>query len=312
MRKTLALLLVVLWPTVVCSSSFGADEPLPPRVFPHPDRIRYDGQCFTIEGKDTFIFSGAFHYFRCPKELWNDRFDKIKAAGFNAVETYVAWNAQEPEMPASVDDYSKANLKDLDDWLTMAEAHGLNVILRPGPYICAEWDCGGYPQWLITKRPANYQGFWLRSDEPTFVAVEQALVSCRRSDRGEASIDAPRAGAARHHPVPVGKRVRRQSARSGRGALPAPRLGQQAMDDGIDIPLFTCWTGVVRGSRDPVLRQVYDSCNFYTWWDVQGIAGPIAALARQQPDAPLQTTELQGGWFGNVGHAGTLSDSWTG
>src|SRR5262245_20114796 len=58
--------------------------------FSHPDRIKYDGHCITIEGKDLFIYSGAFHYFRCPKPLWRDRLTKIKEAGFNAVETYVA------------------------------------------------------------------------------------------------------------------------------------------------------------------------------------------------------------------------------
>src|SRR5580658_2647526 len=93
-RGLLSLCAAIIFITV--APARATEEPLPPRVFSHPDRIRYDSQCFTIEGKDTFIFSGAFHYFRCPKELWNDRFDKIKAAGFNAVETYVAWNAQEP------------------------------------------------------------------------------------------------------------------------------------------------------------------------------------------------------------------------
>ena len=62
------------------------------RTFSHPDRIRYDSHCLTIDGKDIFIYSGSFHFFRCPKELWPDRFQKIKDAGFNCVETYVAWN----------------------------------------------------------------------------------------------------------------------------------------------------------------------------------------------------------------------------
>src|SRR5580693_1358160 len=75
-------------------SAFGAETNA--RPFLHPDRIRYDSQCLTIDGKDVFIYSGAFHYFRCPKELWRDRFQKIKEAGFNCVETYVAWNWCEP------------------------------------------------------------------------------------------------------------------------------------------------------------------------------------------------------------------------
>src|SRR3954464_7213732 len=111
---------------------------LAPRVFLHPDRIRYDAQCFTIDDADIFIFSGAFHYFRCPKELWRDRFTTIKQAGFNCVETYVAWNVHEREQPTDVSDFSKVDLADLRDWLTMAhEEFGLYTIVRPGPYICA-------------------------------------------------------------------------------------------------------------------------------------------------------------------------------
>jgi hypothetical protein len=311
MRKQIAA--TVLATVCVLSPSFSraADAPaLPPRVFSHPDRIRYDSQCFTIEGKDTFIFSGAFHYFRCPKELWSDRFDKIKAAGFNAVETYAAWNDSEPEMPASVDDYSKINLKDLDDWLTMAEAKGLYVIFRPGPYICAEWDCGGFPQWLLAKRPADYKGMWLRSDEPSFVAwskhwyhaVDQIAVKHQLTKRapGTHGIILYQLENEYGGNQPDAMEVRYLHA-----------LGQQALDDGIDVPFFTCWTGVVRGSSDPILRQAYDSCNFYPRWDVDSIAKEIAKLDREQPDAPRQTTELQGGWFSNPGDAASLSTSWT-
>src|SRR5689334_16352491 len=120
-------------------------------------RITYDRQCLTIDGRDTFVYSGAFHYFRCPKELWRDRFATMKRAGLNTVETYVAWNWHEPDMPGSLDDYSKLDMTDLVDWLKMAtDEFGFNVILRPGPYICAEWEGGGYPQWLLTKRPKDF------------------------------------------------------------------------------------------------------------------------------------------------------------
>ena len=98
------------------------------------NRVTYDGQCLTIDGRDTLIFSGAFHYFRCPKELWRDRFAKIKEAGCNAVETYVAWNWHEQQMPADVNDFSHVDLTDLKDWLRMAhEEFGLYTIIRPGP-----------------------------------------------------------------------------------------------------------------------------------------------------------------------------------
>src|SRR5579863_7948955 len=92
-----------------------------PRTFAHPDRIRYDSHCLTIDGKDVLIYSGAFHYFRCPKDLWRERFQSIKAASFNAVETYVPWNWHEQTMPKDLNDFSQVDLSDLEDWLSMAE-----------------------------------------------------------------------------------------------------------------------------------------------------------------------------------------------
>ena len=114
------------------------------KKFLNPERIHYDGSCMTIDGKDMFIYSAAFHYFRCPEELWRDRFRDIKAAGFNTVETYVPWNWHERTMPANPDDNSHFDFADLRRWLKMAqEEFGLYTIVRPGPFICAEFSGGG-------------------------------------------------------------------------------------------------------------------------------------------------------------------------
>src|SRR5207249_10792913 len=75
-------------------------------------RLQYDRQCVTIDGHDLVLFSGAFHYFRCPKALWADRFQRLKEAGFNTVETYAAWNWHEPNPPAGPDDFSKLDMSD--------------------------------------------------------------------------------------------------------------------------------------------------------------------------------------------------------
>ena len=109
-------------------------------------RLKFDNECMTIDGKDMVIFSGAFHYYRCPKELWADRFRKLKEAGFNTVETYAAWNWQRPHRrPRIRMIIQKLDMTDLNDWLAMAtDQFGFNVVLRPGPYICAEWDGGGF------------------------------------------------------------------------------------------------------------------------------------------------------------------------
>lgn len=130
MNKLITLILV-------CCFAFNLyAEQLPAKQFSHPERIRYDQHCFTIEGRDIFILSAAFHYFRVPQELWRDRFRKIKEAGFNTVETYVPWNWHERTMPRNVKDYSQCDFDDLKAWLKMAhEEFGLYTIVRPGPFI---------------------------------------------------------------------------------------------------------------------------------------------------------------------------------
>lgn len=272
------------------------------RVFSHPDRVRYDGQCMTIDGKDLMVYGGVFHYFRCPKALWRDRFEKIKEAGFNAVESYVPWNRYEPQKPAGLDDFSKIDLSELDDWLKMAEDFGLYVIIRPGPYICAEWDRGGLPGWLMSEKPADPKQapMWLRSDDPRYVASSKHWYDavCPLLARHQIT---------RRKPGQFGIilfQVENEYDYSGMPeavkAAYVKALAQEAIAKGIDVPLFTCWTRSIRGQSDPVLSQLFDSCNFYPRWNVDSVQRDITALRRSQPDAPLMTTELQGGWFTGV------------
>ncbi|KON90057.1 beta-galactosidase [Sporosarcina globispora] len=100
---------------------------------------------FIIDGKPTQLISGAIHYFRVVPEYWKDRLVKLKACGFNAVETYVAWNIHEPKQGV----FNFEGGADLVRFIKTAEEVGLYVIVRPSPYICAEWEFGGLPSWLL-------------------------------------------------------------------------------------------------------------------------------------------------------------------
>src|SRR4051794_7424242 len=264
MQRLTALLLLFITTTT----------PAADRNFPHADRIRYDGQCLTIDGRDTLIFSGAFHYFRCPKDLWRDRFTKIKAAGFNCVETYVAWNVHEREMPKDVSDFSTIDLTDLRDWLTMAhDEFGLYTIVRPGPYICAEWAAGGFPMWLTLKKPVGTtRDPWLRSDDPTYLAWSKhwmdavcpviAQQQITRRERGKAGT--------------ILVQVENEYDFLG-GLTDVQRithlksLVRAARANGIDVPLITCWSRQVRGATDPDLGEIFDGANFYPRWKIEQI-----------------------------------------
>ena len=93
--------------------------------------IRENG--FYLNGQKFHIYSGAIHYFRVPQEYWEDRLSKLKAAGFNTVETYVAWNMHQP----SEDAFCFSGQSDVVRFIQTAQKLGLYVIVRPGPYICA-------------------------------------------------------------------------------------------------------------------------------------------------------------------------------
>ncbi|MHA7752107.1 MULTISPECIES: glycoside hydrolase family 35 protein [Paenibacillus] len=100
---------------------------------------------FLLDGEPFQILSGAIHYFRVVPEYWEDRLLKLKACGFNTVETYVPWNLHEPQESV----YNFEGIADIERFIALAGELGLHVIVRPSPYICAEWEFGGLPAWLL-------------------------------------------------------------------------------------------------------------------------------------------------------------------
>ena len=125
-----------------------------------PQSLSYRGEQFFLNGKPFRILSGAMHYFRVPREYWRDRLLKLKACGLNTVETYACWSLHERE--EGVFDFS--DRLDVREYVRLARELGLFVILRPGPYICSEFDWGGLPSWLL-----RYPGLQVRCANPLFL-----------------------------------------------------------------------------------------------------------------------------------------------
>ena len=108
--------------------------------------FKIEGNKFIKDGQEIKIISGAVHYFRNMKDTWRDIFKKMVAMGLNCVETYCAWNMHEKKMG----EFDFTGNLDLAEFIRIAESEGLMAIVRPGPYICAEWEFGGLPWWLQT------------------------------------------------------------------------------------------------------------------------------------------------------------------
>lgn len=121
--------------------------------------FQYDDQNFLLDGKPFQIISGEIHYTRVPKEAWRDRMKMAKAMGLNTIGTYIFWNVHEPQKGK----YDFEGNNDIAEFVRIAQQEGLWVILRPSPYVCAEWEFGGYPYWLL-----NEKGLIVRSKEKKY------------------------------------------------------------------------------------------------------------------------------------------------
>jgi len=114
-------------------------------------------------GEENFVLkSGTIHYFRIHPSEWRERLEKLKDCGLNTVETYIPWNVHEPEQG----EFCFEGMADLKQFIALAEELDLCMIVRPGPYICAEWEMGGFPYWLL-----NMEGLELRTYNKVYVSL---------------------------------------------------------------------------------------------------------------------------------------------
>ncbi|OWF47699.1 beta-galactosidase-like [Mizuhopecten yessoensis] len=123
--------------------------------------LDYDKNTFLKDGKPFRYVSGSIHYSRVPQAYWKDRLLKMYAAGLNAIQLYVPWNIHQPEK----DVYDFTGQQDLVAFLKTAQDVGLLVVMRAGPYICGEWDFGGFPAWILKENPATV----FRTMDPTYI-----------------------------------------------------------------------------------------------------------------------------------------------
>ncbi len=122
---------------------------------------------FLLDGKPFLMISGELHYPRIPKEAWRHRMRMAKTMGLNTIGTYVFWNVHEPEKGK----YDFSGNNDIAAFVKIAQEEGLWVVLRPSPYVCAEWEFGGYPYWLQKE-----EGLIVRSLEPKFITAYRKYI----------------------------------------------------------------------------------------------------------------------------------------
>ncbi|MCS6844333.1 MAG: beta-galactosidase [Caldilineales bacterium] len=240
-------------------------------------RVQVTRDGLTVDGRPLYLLAGQVHYFRWPRAEWREVLLKAKAGGLNAVDTVIPWNLHEPAEGA----YHFADEADLPAYLDLMAELGLYAIVRPGPYICAEWENGGFPAWLTARLRPEENGLALRTLDPRFLEPTLRwfdrlipLLAERQLDRGG--------------PILL-VQIENEHWASGVYGHDAyqERLAEALTERGITVPLYTCMGA---GRRWPEFRNGWN-----------GLAEKLVATRNLWPDNPLVVSELWSGWFDDWG-----------
>ncbi|WP_430111311.1 glycoside hydrolase family 35 protein [Paenibacillus sp. B1-33] len=236
--------------------------------------LSYEDQHFMLEGKPIQLISGAVHYFRIVPEYWEDRLRKVKAMGCNCVETYIAWNVHEPREGQ----FNFDGIADVVEFIRIAQRVDLLVIVRPSPYICAEWEFGGMPAWLLKE------DIRLRCSDPRFLekvsAYYDALIPQLKPLLSTSG-----------GPI-IAVQIENEYGSYGNDQAYLQALRNMLVERGIDVLLFTS-----DGPADDMLQGgmtegVLATVNFGS-----RPKEAFGKLEEYQPNAPLMCMEYWNGWF---------------
>lgn len=246
-----------------------------------------EGNQFLFDGQPMRIISGAMHYYRIVPEYWQDRLLKLKACGFNTVETCVPWNLHEPEEGS----FQFEGIADVVRFVRLAEELGLYVIIRPSPYICAEWEFGGLPYWLL-KQPDIH----LRSADPAYL---------EKIDRYyDVLMEKFKPLLCTNGGPVIAMQIENEYGSYGNDKVYLEHLREGMIRRGIDVLLFTS-----DGPTDYMLQggtllpNVLATVNFGS--------RPLQAfdkLLEYQPDKPVVCMEYWNGWFDHWGEEHHVRD----
>ncbi|KQQ49749.1 beta-galactosidase [Plantibacter sp. Leaf314] len=234
---------------------------------------------FLLDGQPFRILSGALHYFRVHPEQWADRIAKAKLMGLNTIETYVAWNQHSPERGV----FDTTGTNDLERFLDLIAEAGMYAIVRPGPYICAEWDNGGLPGWLLHDPELG-----LRRSEPRYLAAVREyfeallpIVAARQIDRGG--------------PV-ILVQVENEYGAYGDDHDYLRTLTAWTRELGITVPLTTVDQPTAQMLEDGSIPELHKTGSFGS-----RSLERLATLREHQPTGPLMCSEFWDGWFDHWG-----------
>ncbi len=227
-------------------------------------------------GEEQFrIISGAIHYFRVVPEYWEDRLIKLKACGFNTVETYVPWNLHEPKEGT----YNFDGMADIEKFIAIAQKLGLYVIVRISPYICSEWEFGGLPSWLLKYSDMRLRcndGLFLEKIDRYFDAIIPRIIPYLSTNGG---------------PV-IAMQVENEYGSYGNDNEYMNYIKDAMQKRGVDVLLFTSDGPTDYMFQGGMIEGVWGTANFGSRVDEA-----IEKLQQFQPNKPMMCAEFWNGWF---------------
>lgn len=242
-------------------------------------RFEIGAEDFLLDGRPYRILSGAMHYFRIHEDDWAARIDTAKAMGLNTIETYVAWNAHAPHRG----EFDLTGRLDLGRYLDLVHEAGMTAIVRPGPYICAEWDNGGLPGWLFSDGAQA-----IRCSDPAFLEATFDYF------RELAAVLAPRL-------IDNGGPVILLQVENEYGAYGTDQdylrwISDAYLQLGLTVPQVTVDQPEPRMLHHGGLPDVLRTGSFGS-----RVLERLATLREYQPTGPLMCMEFWNGWFDHWG-----------
>lgn len=277
---------------VLSTASVGpASRPAEERAAPPSATTRPSGPFqigatdFLLDGRPFVIRSGEMHVARVPRPYWRHRLDMIRAMGCNTVCAYLFWNQHEPRSG----EFDFSGQADIAAYCHLARQAGLKVILRPGPYSCAEWDLGGLPSWLL--RHADIK---LRTRDPRYVAALRRYLL--RVGRELAPLQITRRG-----PI-IMVQVENEYGSYGNDKEYIGLVRDALREAGFDVPMFTCDgpSQLPNATRDDLFCAVNFGSN---------PEQNFKALRAIRPSGPLMVSEYYPGWFDSWGRRHHFGDT---